>query len=752
VTVGAREARVWDVASEHLIRTIDADLAALSPDGKTLFAAKSAANFASCPRPGILRAVDLATGRELRRVGSAPDEPFKLLTVSPDGTTVAVAAVKGFAINQPMPSAIVVYDAVTLAERRRIAVDHQHARDMSFSPDGRTLALGGPDGEVPQVNREPKAASVRLYDAATGVLLRGFSIEGFDVGSVAFAPDGKTLAAGIGDRTVRLYDLATGRERLPRLGREGAVPPPNIGQGATRGPGKARAAACLAFSPDGSLLASGPGWDGEHFLLNNWPKITLWDVAAAREVRRFAGHPYQICALAFSLDGERLASCGGEPQARIWDVATGREVNHRAGHPHGIVAMAVSTADRTVFTAGNDDGLVIHWNPVDGRALETLAVKPNRFLSLAISPHGRTLVIGETDELILWDVPGHKELRRIKSGGQSQPVFSPDGRTLASGLRAWDVVSGRRLDTFRVNTAEDDRYTADGRRLISVQQDGVRVWDFEAGVEVGRPIQSSLNGWFNAVLSPDGRLVATGNVGKEEAALLGANELIADPAIVVWELASGKPVAKLVGHIGQSNNLVFSPDGRMFASVSGGNRGESDPALRVWDIATGRELRRFDYHPDGANFVAFLPDGRTIVTASGLDGMAMVWDVSDLADRRTLELLDAKGLEVLWSDLASVDAPRGYRASLALSVDGAVPFLRVRLRPAASKDPVAGAEVVRSVRALAALERIGSPLARDVLQGLSRGDAASPITQDAAAALFRLSRTMSHPPASATTR
>jgi WD40 repeat protein len=562
------------------------------------------------------------------------------------------------------------------------------------------------------------------------------------VGSVAFTPDGKTLAAGLGDWTIRLFDPATGRESLPRLVRDARVLQPKMGPGAIEHPQKARAVGCVAFSSDGSLLASGPGWGGSQSLLTDWPPITLWDVVGAREIRRFPGHPFQICALAFSPDGKRLASSGGEPQARIWDVAKGGEVDQRAGHPHGVTTMAVSPADGTVFTAGNDDGLVIHWGPAEGRALETLALPPQRYFGLAVSPDGRTLAIDESDgrshSWVLWNVTEHKELRRIKNTGWGHPVFSPDGRMLALGMGVWDVATGRRIDAFQRNTAEETWFTADGRRLISVEGDGVRVWDFEAGIEARRPIQAELKGWFNAAVSPDGRLVATGNISKKQAHGPDAEE--PDPAIRVWEIASGKQVAKLVGHVSQSNNLVFSPDGRMVASVSGKFGGEKDAGLRVWDIASGRQLRRFSYYPEGANSVAYLPHGRAIITSSAVDGMAIVWDVSDLTDRRPGEVPDAQMLEALWADLASDDAPRGYRASWVLSVETAVPLLRHRLRAVESREPASRPEVLRSLRAIATLERIGNPAAREVLESLARGDATASVTHDAAAALLRLSR------------
>jgi RNA polymerase sigma factor (sigma-70 family) len=744
VTVGARNANVWDIATEHLVQTIEADLAAISADGKTLFAAKPGIYLSTRDKPGVLRAVELSSGRELRRVETSSDESFKLLSVSPDGKSLAVVAVKGFMINDPLPSAIVVYDTTTLVERRRIAGDFQLAEDLTFSIDGRMLAVAVPDRDTNPIGHEPSASSALIYDVATGDMARRFPVKGFGVGSVAFSPDGKTIAAGIGDRTVRLYDLATGTERMPRPGREGAVPLPDHGEGAVRGAGKACAPACLAFSPDGSLLASGPAWDGTQSFLRNWAFITLWDVAAKRELRRFVGHPVQIRSLAFSPDGKSLASSGGEPQARTWNVATGSEIDPRPGHPHGIVALAVSMADGTVFTSGNDDGLVIHWDTASGRALETLALQRERFSHLAVSPDGRTLAISEDTDarnpnLVLWDIAGHKELRRFKAAPGCELEFSPDGQKLAMGLSIYDVASGKRVDGFSRNTAIKAWFTADSRRLISVTRDGVHLWDFVAGVEVKHAVQANLNTWFNAAVSPDGRLVATGNLSKKQP--LGLDDADEpDPAIRVRELASGKEIAKLLGHTAQSNNLAFSPDGRMIASVSGAIGGENDPALRVWDVATGRQLRRFSYHPTGANFVAFLPNGRAIVTASGADGMAIVWDVADSAVQRPAEPPDAKTLEALWADLASDDAPRAYRASGALSVDGAVPFLSAHLRPAVPKGPTSAPEVLRSLRAIAALERVASTRAREVLESLARGDSAAPATMDAAAALLRLSR------------
>ncbi len=261
----------------------------------------------------------------------------------------------------------------------------------------------------------------------------------------------------------------------------------------------------------------------------------------------------------------------------------------------------------------------------------------------------------------------------------------------------------------------------------------------------------------NAAISPDGRLFAVGQTRQADNAM-GARFGQAPNAaghridpIRIWEMASGKEVAALFGSTDVSSEMAFSPDGRMLASVSGGWENLADPGLRIWDVASGRPLRHFIIGPGGGLRIAYLPDGRSIVTA-GKDGTALVWDVADLADRPREEPPVPKALEAFWLDLASDDAPRAHRASWALSAAGAVPFLRDRVHPATPKDPTTGPQVLRSVRAIAALERIGNPPARQVLENLARGEPAALATQNAVAALLRLSRVKTHPPAGATTR
>ena len=466
-----------------------------SPDGGTLFAAGR----------GFLRAIDSSAGRELRRVSLDPSGSPERVAISPDGKALAVLLTSGNQMGRQQDlSILVLQDADTLAVRWRIEKGQPYASDLAFSADGRVLASAGPAEGARTFNMMgPKESMIRLLDVASGAEVRRIPVEGFGVGSLAFSPDGRTLAAGVGDRTIRLYDPATGRERLPPLGRERAVPPSPEGEGdltgygATKGfeEGKAREPSCLAFSPDGKMLASGLEDLGYYGGLIDVAPITLWDVAAARKIHRLAGHTRGITSLAFSPDGKTLASSGGEDVARVWDAATGHEVDHRPAHPGGIGhlgihSMAVSPVDGTVFTSGNADGLILHWDPADGRSLGAVGAKPSMVDSLAISMDGRTLFISDPDGgPVLWDLAGRKErLRltrdRLEGGRNFRPtfisdgrrvdpryfdvVFSPDGRTATADNHVWDVAAGRLLVAAWRIPAPRRIYSADGRRIVTL--------------------------------------------------------------------------------------------------------------------------------------------------------------------------------------------------------------------------------------------------------------------------------------------
>lgn len=521
------------------------------------------------------------------------------------------------------------FDASALGQRPEMVAQTGHTfvvSSVAFSPDGKTLASGSAD------------QMIKLWDVASGTELRSLSGHTGVVWSVAFSPDGKTLASASKDQTVKLWDVVSGRELLTLKGHTDDV-------------------WSVAFSHNGKMLASG--------CLDK--TIKLWDVAKGSELRTLKGHTDAVWSVAFSANDEILASGGGKDHAvKLWDLPSGTELRTLSGHADDIYSVKFS-ADGKLLASGSADSTIRIWNVSNGTEVHVLKGATNGIYSVAFSPDGRLLAGGGNDgQIRLWDVVSGSELPALKThpGLISSVAFNPDGRTLVSGswdntIKLWDVPgrTEQRLLAEHSGWVLSIAFSPNGKMLAGGTWDKkVKLWDLAGGTEL-RLLSGHSEAVRSVAFSPDGKTLASGSgdqtvklwdvqSGIELRTLKGHSDGVEsvafspdgltlassgrDKLIKLWDVATGKELLTLKGHSDWIESVQFGRGGKTLAS------GSRDHTIKLWNVVDGKELRTLKGHSDGVESVAFSPDGLTLASA-GSDQVIKLWDVTTGTETRNLK-------------------------------------------------------------------------------------------------------------------
>jgi WD40 repeat protein len=537
---------------------------------------------------------------------------------SPDGSQLATIGYDG---------TVIIWDTSTGQELHRMPGtsepnDFRSGKRIAYTPDGNLLIAC--DRNL-----------VKLYDPASGDLVKDLDGHQADVTAIAVSTDGKYFASGGLDGSVIIWDGST----YAPLQLDGHTDPIEE----------------LTFSPDGKWLITA----------GDEPAMKIWDVPTGNLLHDYTNFTGVLQGLAFSPDGKRFTFSDGT--LKMWQFSLDEDQTIISNQELFAIPSAAATGfspdGKMIAGAGgaNSTGNTIKlWEAATGRELLRLASgHTDGLMSLAFSPDGKSLASTSMDGTIrIWSLSSGSESVAVSSPQAafgSRVAYHPNGQEfITSGgdgtVTLWGAESGESRLTLSLHKLEvlSVAFSSDGKRFVTGSEDATAiVWDAASGQKL-LTLAGHEVGVRDVALSPKGDFIATGgfdgtakvwdartgtlirDITEHQGLVLGVafnpsgtNLATAstDATAKIWDVRTGELLFTLTGHNSYIPDIAYSPDGSIIATGSG------DGIAILWDAATGSQIRMLTGHSSAIEAVAFSPDGKLLATASD-DNTAKIWEVA----------------------------------------------------------------------------------------------------------------------------
>ena len=607
------QSEVWDLA--------------VSPDGRT---------FVTATADGTVHA---SKWKETRNGETTPlkyhGDVLRKIVFSPQGDRIAVGSMDG---------TISICDTADYRLLTAIEAHEEGVYGLAFSPDGKTLASGGP--------HDPR---MKLWDPQTGELISEFDAHQELVYKIAFSADGSLAAtSGGSDGALTVWDALTWKKRFSVTASSGDL-------------------ADLAFSADGRYVATAGRdggarlWDatngklintfwhndalndvafleaeGTLFAAGNDGVVPGWDLDSGEMKCCFCAHWGPVRSIAVTPDGSSLITGSLDHTTRMWNISELPETSPVAGPSpestffmsagHPAIDLEFSPSGSLLATRASR-GQTKVWDLKTGRLQHDLGVLWGPLFGMAFSPDSKTLIVSIAGKNIqCFDTDTFKSTAHSIGGKPYCIALTPDGgkavvvHSFDERVELWDKNFTERYWSAELQhgSLSNPSVSPDGTTILLGAVRAVPLLDTATGKPKSKPLVHGKGGAHATAFSPDGESLATGG---------------GDKLVRIWRVSDLSQIHVLEGHIGEVMSVHFSPDGKLLVTADVSDMMEylrveipqHAGKIIVWDVETGESLVDFTVHNGAVIAAEFSPNGKKIAS-TGRDGRVHIWDVGKLLE------------------------------------------------------------------------------------------------------------------------